>query len=249
MRTKYSFYNLVINVVSSLLIPILGFVKVRLFISAYGSQINGMQLTVMQYIVYLNIFELAYSLAFRQLMYKPLADENNERIKEIYYGAKKIFRLTGIILLIVGLVFSILIPYFTNTDISNSEITLSFIILFLPFALSYFLMGPNFLIAADQKEFKINIWIQTVAIIRMILMIVLILLGVSYIWIFLIDGVQVFLANFIARKIALKHYPWLLDEVKYKDDKSFSKSIKYTLANRFSSIANSNTDNIITDIR
>lgn len=89
MRTRHSFYNMIINLVSSLIIPVLGFVKVRLFIQLYGNEVNGMQLTLMQFITYLNIFELAYSLAFRQLMYKPLADHDHSSIIKIYGGAKK----------------------------------------------------------------------------------------------------------------------------------------------------------------
>ena len=46
MRTKYTLYNLIVNIVSSVLVPVLGFIKVRLFIDLYGSEINGLQLFV-----------------------------------------------------------------------------------------------------------------------------------------------------------------------------------------------------------
>ena len=76
MRTKYTLYNLIVNIVSSVLVPVLGFIKVRLFIDLYGSEINGLQLFFAQIIMYLNIFELSFSLAFRQLLFKPEAEKN-----------------------------------------------------------------------------------------------------------------------------------------------------------------------------
>lgn len=244
MRTRHSFYNMIINLVSSLIIPVLGFVKVRLFIQLYGNEVNGMQLTLMQFITYLNIFELAYSLAFRQLMYKPLADNDHSSIIKIYGGAKKVFRITGVFLLVAGVIFSVAAPSLTGSSINPVEISVSALILVLPFALSYFMMGPNFLLAADQKEYKFNIWIQTIGACRMIVMITIILLKLPYIVILIVEGLQILLANFIARKIALKEYPWLR-RVSVSEDVSFLKSIKYTLANRFAVIANNNTDNII----
>ena len=245
MRTRYSFYNLVINLVSSILIPILGFIKVRLFIELYGSSLNGMQLTLMQFITYLNIFEIAYSLAFRQLLYKPLAENDREKVKSIYYGAKRIFRFTGMVLLILGILFSFIAPNLANSAIPANEVTLSFLVLFVPYSLSYFLMGPNFVIMADQKEYKISIWIQSISIIKMLLMVIVIMMKLPYMLVFAIEAIQILFANFMARYIALKNYPWLREKCSDQTDKQFKHNIYYTLAHRFADIANSNTDNII----
>jgi len=75
MRTKYSFYNFLVSIIASIALPLIGFVKVRLFIDLYGSELNGLQLTMAQVITYLNVCELAFSLAFRQLLFKPLAEK------------------------------------------------------------------------------------------------------------------------------------------------------------------------------
>ena len=244
MRTKHSIYNLLVNVLSSLIVPVLGFIKVRLFVDLYGSELNGMQLVLMQFITFLNIFELAYSLAFRQLLYKPLSEKNRQKVLEIYWGAKKIFMATGWFLLVVGGIAGFVIPYFINSDISSWEIIISYFILFMPFALSYFLMGPNFVIAADQQEYKISIWIQGIAIVRMIVMIGVILLQLPYILIFIVEGCQILLSNVIARQVALKNYPWL-NEKKESVDGLFAHNIRYTLSHRLAQITNANTDNLI----
>jgi len=236
---------MLVNTISSIIIPILGFVKVRLFVDMYGSHINGLQLVFMQVIMYLNMFELAYSIAFRQLLYQPLANGDRNKVQEIYHGARKIFKFTGIILLFAIIIVSYFIPSFTEVDLSSGFVSLLFIMLALPFALSYFLMGPNFVIIADQKEYKIGIWIQTIAILRMFSMIIIILMKLPFIYIFAVEGLQVFIANFIARKVALKHYPWLKENPVIKNDSTFLQNAKYTVAHRLAYIANNNSDNLI----
>jgi len=198
----------------------------------------------MQIIMYMNMFELAYSIAFRQLLYKPLANDDKEKVKAIYNGSIKIFRGTGMVLLILIPIVSFFVPEFTVVNLPNFFVSILFVILALPFALSYFLMGPNFVIIADQKEYKIGIWIQSISIMRMILMIVVILLKLPFVYIFLIEGLQVFVANLIARIVALKNYPWLKEKSEEMDH-SFAKNAKYTVAHRLAYIAINNSDNII----
>ena len=91
-RTRYSFYNFIVSTIAAVILPLIGFIKVRLFVAFYGSDINGLQITIAQVITFINICELAYSLAFRQLMFKPLMEDDRERVREIYCGAVRVFR-------------------------------------------------------------------------------------------------------------------------------------------------------------
>ena len=246
MRTRYSLYNFLVSIIASIALPLVGFIKVRLFIDLYGSDLNGLQLTMAQVITYLNVCELAFSLAFRQLLFKPLADKNYQRVLEIYHSAKRIFFAVGWIVLIGGVAVGFLFPLFSASPINYWPTVISFVIMAVPFGLSYFMMGPNFVIIADQQEYKINIWIQLIAIIRMALMIGVILLKLPYMLIFIIEGLQVFIANFIARRIALKSYPWLRDEVNVTTtDDGFRNNAKYTIVQRIATLATTNTDNIV----
>lgn len=245
MRTKYTLYNLIVNIVSSVLVPVLGFIKVRLFIDLYGSEINGLQLFFAQIIMYLNIFELSFSLAFRQLLFKPLAEKNYDEVKSIYCGAKKIFHLTGTVFLVAGGILSFVLPWFSETAVNYEMAVMYFMILCLPYGLSYFLMGLNFVIMADQKEYKISIWIQSFVFLRTVLMVAAIALKLPVITVFIIESIQVFGSNFVARKIALKNYPWLEDLDGIKEDKRFQENAKYTTVHRLATIANNNTDNIV----
>lgn len=245
MRTKHSFYNILVSLITSIILPLVGFVKYSLFVRLYGSEINGLQLTIAQIIMFLNICELAYSLAFRQLLFKPLANDDRDTVLKYYYGARKVFRITGYVVLGLGLLIAIIFPFFAESPFDYLQTVGTFIILCVPYGISYFMMGPNFVIIADQQEYKINIWIQSFAILRMGLMILVILAKMNFIWIILIEGANILISNYVARRIALKSYPWLLDKPKVESSDEFVSNAKYTIVQRLALLATSNTDNIV----
>ncbi len=225
--------------------PVIGVIKVKLFINFYGSELNGLQVTIAQVITFLNICELAFSLAFRQLLYKPLAENDHDTILNIYHGAVKIFRRTGIVVIIASILVAIVYPFFAESPLSYIKTVGVFILLALPYGISYFLMGPNLVIVADQKEYKINLLIQSVSILRMVFMVLAIHFKMNFIWILIIEGCNILISNTGARLIALKAYPWLKDKPKDISDSSFSRQAKYAVIQRLSELAITQTDNIV----
>lgn len=245
MRTKYSFYNFLVSIIANLLIPILGFVKVRLFIASYGQELNGLYIVLMQIVTYINICESSFSLAFRQMLFKPLADDNKDEVIRIYSGVRKVYNIVGGIVIVVGILSSLLVPYFVDSSLAFGEISKLFLILCLPFGISYFLLPPSLVVIADQKEYKISAWIQTIAILRMILMIVVIKLGLPYIYIYIIEGLQVLISNFVGNRVAIKNYPWLKFDKKEKCNSSFVTNSKYTIIQNLSKTVMNNIDSVI----
>ena len=244
MRTRYTFYNFLVSLITSVILPIVGMLKIRMFIDVYGQALNGLQLTIVNVITFLNICEIAYSLAFRQLLFKPLANDDRASVLKIYYGARKIFKITGTLVIALGIIVAFFFPLFSDSPLNYGETVFMFIVFLLPYGLSYYLMGPNFVIIADQKEYKINIWIQTIAILRMVAMVVVIYLRMPYYVVFFIEGGQVLLANVVAYKVALKQYTWLNQKCD-DHDRSFLHNAKYTIIQRLSTLATTNTDNIV----
>ena len=106
-------------------------------------------------------------------------------------------------------------------------------------------MGPNLVIIADQKEYKINLLIQSVSILRMVFMVLAIHFEMNFIWILIIEGCNILVSNTGARIIALKAYPWLKDKPKDLNDNSFSHQAKYAVIQRLSELAITQTDNIV----
>lgn len=230
---------------AAIILPLVGFVKVRLFKDLYGNDVNGLQLTIAQFITFLNICELAYSLAFRQLLFKPLAEHDHGTVRNIYHGAVKMFRHTGVIVILASVVLSLLFPYFSESPFDYWHTAGTVFLLAIPYGISYFLMGPNFVIMADQKEYRINIWIQTFSILRMACMVACILMKMPFVSMLIIEAANILGANTLARHIALKEYPWLKEEPSDPNDTQFKGKAKYAVIQRLSELATTQTDNIV----
>ena len=227
-----------------MVLPLVGIIKVRLFIDFYGSGLNGLQVTIAQVITFLNICELAYSLAFRQLLFKPLAEDDHEEVLRIYHGAVRIFRITGCVVLAAAACVALGFPFFAESPLDYWQTAGTFFLLAMPYGISYFLMGPNFVIMADQKEYRITIWIQTIAILRMFLMVLVIRLKLPFIWILCIEAANILVANSVARMIALKAYPWLKEPFD-ESSNAFRGKARYAVIQRLSELATTQTDNIV----
>lgn len=244
-RTKNSILNFTITFVAGVLLPVFGLVKYSLFIGFYGTEINGIQIAMESAIAIMNIFEICFSLAFRQLLFEPLVKDDKDKVLEIYSKGIRIFRITGTVFLLAGVAIGILFPLFKESPFSYASTAFYFMLLMVPYGISYFLMGPNLVLIADQKEYRINIWIQGCAVARMILMIVIIFMKLPVIWIFVIESTQILVANTVSRHIAIKMYPWLKVVKTDNNNKELLSNIKYTLIQRLEVIATSNTDTLL----
>ena len=162
----------------------------------------------------------------------------------IYYGARGIFRITGVAVIGLSVLLALLFPHFAVSPLNDWQTFLTVLLLALPYGISYFLMGPNFVVMADQKEYKINLVIQTIAILRMVFMVAAIRMGMHFFVILLIEAANILLSNMAARFIGLRAYPWLKQKPEQVDH-SFREKAGYAMVQRLSELATTQTDNIV----
>lgn len=249
MRTKHSFLNMLVTTIPNLILPILGFLKFSLFSSIYGSSINGLYSTLLQIMAVLNLVEGGFGIAFQQILYKPLADQNHKKVTELYNGAIYLFRWMGIIILGLGTVVGVLSPLFiSKTDpIPSETIYLIYFLLLFPVVISYFLMGPNIVVQSDQQYYKINIGIQLITLIRSVLVIVIAVMKVDLAIVLLVDGLLTIAAYGYSRRKSLSLYPYLKNNQEGRD-LSALENTKHVFAHKISGVVLSNTDPILLSV-
>ena len=82
----------------------------------------------------------------------------------------------GFIIFVLGLIVGLVQPFFVSQEggvISTFSIYSIYFLLLAPVVVSYFLMGPNIVVQADQQYYKINLGIQLITLLRSILVIVI----------------------------------------------------------------------------
>lgn len=247
MRMKHSLLNMLVATIPSLILPVIGFVKFSLFSHIYGDSINGLYSTMVQIMAVLNLVEGGFGVAFQQILYQPLAHRNEKKVTELYNGAIYLFRKIGIIILVLGVIVGVVQPLFisqTSGYISNFSIYSIYFLLLIPVVISYFLMGPNIVVQADQQYYKINLGIQIITLLRSVLVIVIAMMGLSLEVVLILDGILSIASYVYSREKALKLYPYLRNNHEGRD-LSALENTKHVFVHKISGVVLSNTDPVL----
>ena len=234
-------YNLISGVVYQVVLIAMSFLLPRLYLENFGSEVNGVLSTIKQIFVYMALLESGVGLATTQVLYKPVAEQNQGKINAIlsathrYYC--KIGFLYGAIVLVLALVYEFIVP----SDISTGVIFGVVIFTALPALFGYFIQTKyRILLEVDGRKYVITnseTALQLASNIAKILVVILtndlLLMQLSYCILSLLQLLYVFIQ-------AKKRYSWL--DLKAKPDFEAISQRKSVLVHQISGMVFNNTD-------
>lgn len=155
-RNKLMLKNAIVVVFTMVLNTIFGMVEVSMFISKYGSEINGLMQTGNQVLNYLSLIEAGLCSAFLYSMYKPVAQKDYKKISSLYKGFKKSMSATVNKMLICALGICIIYPFFVETEnLTYFSIMALFVLLSVKYILPYKItMVPKYMIVLKEQKYK-----------------------------------------------------------------------------------------------
>lgn len=119
MKNRAVLKNIFTSGGTRLAILAIGFILPRLMITSFGSEINGLVSTVVQIFTYLALLEAGIGNSTINALYAPLRNANNVEISEIMTEAKRYYRKVSLVYGLLILLFSVVYPFLTNTDIDK----------------------------------------------------------------------------------------------------------------------------------
>ena len=134
------------------------FIIPRIIITTYGSDINGLVVSVTQFVAYFVLVEAGISGASIYALYKPLADKNRPAINGILAASKRFYIISGYIFLSLVALLAIVYPYIINGNVLPAW-KISVIVFALGFsgALDFFTLSKyRVLLTADQRSYVIS---------------------------------------------------------------------------------------------
>lgn len=243
MRTDKSIKNSVSNVFFTLLIGIIGLIKVKVFVNGLNNDIYSLNQLFYQIFSYIVITDIGFGLILNKQLYNAFAVDDYEKINKIYSTSKRFYNIVGLIMMIIALILSFFVRFLTKANISPLYMQIIFIIFIFRNVVDYFFVAPRYVLEADQKIYKVNHYVKSIKIIESVVEIILVLLGVDYFFV-IIPGIfiTIVIDIFVNNKI-YKMYPWL------KSDKTFNfkylKGTKDVIWRKIAGLLNSNTDIIL----
>lgn len=214
-RVDRSIMNMKVGMFFYLITLVLAFFSRKVFLVCLGAEFIGLTGMLMNIMSFLSVAELGIGTSITFFLYKPLQEDNHEKINEMMSILAFLYRCIGGIILVCGIIISVFFPWwFDHLSTGLALVYFSFYSFLLSSAAGYIFNYKQLLVSANQKQYLVNAYFQTIGIVQSLTQILLayyyrnLWLWVAVGLIFTIIGIIVF--NYRIRKI----YPWLNVDMK-----------------------------------
>ena len=209
-RVHRSVMNIKVGMLFYMLSLILGFVSRKIFLNCLGAEFIGLTGMLMNIMEFLSVAELGIGSSIVFFLYKPIQEDNHEKINEVMSMLAYLYRCIGLLIGALGLVTSFFFPWwFDNLSTGLPLVYFAFYTFLANTMVAYLFNYRHLFVRANQKQYLIQAYFQTITIVKTI---VQILLAYYYrnLWLWLIVGllstiIGIIIFNYRLRKM----YPWL----------------------------------------
>lgn len=249
-RTEYSILNIFTGVGGYFLNTILGFVCRMVFVQCLAADYLGVNGLFTNILTMLSLAELGVGSAIVYALYKPLAENDEEKIASLMKVYATAYRTIGILIGVVGLALMPFIDLIIQEQPNISEsIYLLYALNLFNTASSYFFSYRSSLLIAAQRNYIVGGINYAITIVQSVLQMVFLLLYRNYLGYLLIQTAGTFAYNVIVSWVATKQFPF----IRKKDVKPLPKderrvlfaNIRDLMIYKVSSLLVNSTDNIL----
>lgn len=249
-RTVNSVKNIATGFLGQFIQTFLGFISRTVFIKCLAAEYLGVSGLFTNILSVLSLAELGVGSAIIYALYKPLSENDEEKISALMNFYAKTYKIIGLVIIFVGLILTPFLNYLIK-DVPNISESIYVIFFFYLFntAITYFFSYKNSIITADQKNYIALMINYVIAIVQTLLQIGILIVTKNFIAYLLVQSICSLMYNIIISRTADKLYPFLKKNKKKELDKKYRKelviNIKALMIVKLSGVLVNNTDNII----
>ena len=249
-RTNHVIKNSWYGLGNKIITLIAAFVVRTLFIKKLGTEYLGVEGLFSNILSLLSLAELGVGNVLTFSLYKPIAENNEEKINSLLNFYKKLYYLIAIFVAIVGVLTIPFLKYIVNSSFSISDVLKYYLFYLANSVISYIAVRYTTLIRAEQEQYIIDIISSLVKIITSVIQIIILIMFNSFIWYLITMLFSTLLQNIIASKVAKKRYKIKnIGGIISKEEKSkIFKSVKSTFLYKIGVVIINATDNILISI-
>lgn len=249
-RVRNTTINSMVAIFSKVIVFVMQFICRTFFIKTLSTEYLGVNGLFTNILTMLSFAELGIGSAIIFKLYKPIAENDKEKIKTYIKFYQKAYTYIGTIILILGIA---LIPFlkYIVTDIPSikENITFIYILFLVNSSISYFFTYKKSIIIGFQKEYITTI-INTIALlIQNVVQIVVLILTKNFILYLLVQIGATILDNIVASIKADKLYPYIKEKTYTKiskdEEHKIFKDVKALVLYKLGYTISTGTDNII----
>ncbi|MBD5505063.1 MAG: polysaccharide biosynthesis protein [Lachnospiraceae bacterium] len=250
-RVRQAEKNIFFGYISNIIIMIMGFLQRTVFIMVLDKTLLGVNSLYTDILSVLSLAELGIGSALNYSLYKPVADNDQEKIKSYMRLYKKAYLAIAGIIAVVGVALIPFLPYLIKDSkgITGGELVLYYLIFLFNTVSTYFVAYKYSLANAQQRGY-IQTNITTITKIIAVLAQIVILLVTGNFLLYLLTQSAVELIQKIFVSIYFNRlYPYLKDRDVKKLDKAETDIVvtktKALMFHKIGDVARLSTDSII----
>lgn len=248
-RTKNTSRNIAWGIASNVITLVLPFITRTAILYLLGANYLGIGTLFTSVLSFLSLTELGLSSAIVYTMYRPIVDHDNERISAILNYYRKLYRIIGAVILIIGTILVPVIPYLISSDVpDNINIYILYYIYLINSVISYFFAGYRAsLLSAHQREDISTKRTTAVEVIVQILQIAVLFLTENFYIYALVPIIGTIFTNILNSVITRKMYPQIQPKgvIDDKTRTEIRKKLSGLVGTRLNSIVVHSADTII----
>lgn len=243
-RMKNSLLNMAIQLIANIIIPLIGFFRIRLLVLNYGSEMNGVVQIFTQLMSFLQLTQMGFGTSFIVSLYKPIAENDIKKVNAIYNANAYFQRIVALVMFILACGSFLYLPLFLQEEvIPLKEAVILFICFSLPYITYQLCNAKLMVIRAMQQEYKFYRVSESMSCLRLLISLVLIQTVDFYTYL-IIDSLLFLLAYTLGFWSVHRAIKPMISVTKEKD-KSPVKLAKYVVFQNITTMVTQNTDNLV----
>lgn len=248
-RSKIIIKNSGIALIGQVIVMIFNFITRSIFIKYLGVELLGISSTFTSVLSTLSLADLGFQTAIVYSLYRPLKDNDKNKINDIINIYRYIYRLIGYFFIIAGVVCLPFIKYIIKGIEVTNYVYFIFLMLVLNSVCTYFLAYKRSLLYADQKEYISKLIDIGFNVIFNILKIIVIIYQKNYTYYLILQIFQTIGSNLLVHYICRKIYPYLTPgKINVHKLKLIWVDVKNIFASKLAAYVYSSTDNLVISI-
>ena len=209
-RVHRSMMNIKVGMFFYILSLFLAFFSRRIFLDCLGAEFIGLTGMLQNIMSFLSVAELGIGTSIVYFLYKPLQEDNHEKINEVMSMLAFLYRCIGFIIGSCGIIVSLFFPWwFAHLTTGLPLVFFAFYSFLASSVAGYVFNYKQLLVSANQKQYLVNAYFQTIAIVQSLTQI---LLAWYYrnLWLWVVAGLVFTIIGIIVFNIRIRQlYPWL----------------------------------------
>lgn len=212
-RTENSMRNATVSLICHVATTLISFISRTIFIRILGSDYLGISGLFTNILSVLSLADLGISTAISYSLYKPIADNDHDKVAAIigYFG--RIYTGVALFILGAGIALTPFLDKLISSEIAISNVTLYYLVYLLETASSYLFVYKSIILGADQKQYIVKVQRTIVLLMTNVLKLLSLYLFHSFFIYLIIQVLGEIITNIILSIRAEKEYPYIKKRV------------------------------------